>query len=231
MFARSFTTLGSQTAQTAPHLGASYVGRVLRRWVVNRGKSCSVHEESSGCREESEVLECTRQLQVQFTEAGFVSGFYRNVGILVWGKAATGPLVARLRANTLAYSKDYKRFSAVNVVVNGAGLPAADVREQLISFQHDFSDKIVCVAQLLVGSGFWAGAVRGFLTGLHCLRPTPFRIEICSSVPQVVDWLVPFHGRITGVQLPPADLRNAILEAMAHPALKAAMGGSTGIDA
>ena len=66
---------------------------------------------------------------------------------------------------------------------------------------RDSAAGIACVAVIIDGSGFWASALRGFITGLQVLAPGTLDLHAHASIDQVLAWLPTEHHKRTGVQL------------------------------
>jgi hypothetical protein len=68
----------------------------------------------------------------------------------------------------------------------------------------------------LGGSGFWASAIRGFVTSVHVLLSAPFEFKVVGMLDDLVTWLPTVHARRTGVQLLPDELLAVLRAAQRH---------------
>jgi hypothetical protein len=56
------------------------------------------------------------------------------------------------------------------------------------------------------GDGFWASAVRSFVTGLSVLVRGPFELGIFGQLDELAQWLPEIHGSRTGVSMLSSEL-------------------------
>ena len=101
------------------------------------------------------------------------------------------------------------RGSIVHLVNERAGMPPSATRPALTKIMED-SEALACASVVVEGSGFWASAIRGFLTGLRLLGPSTFRIREHSTLADVVAWLPAEHEKFTGEPLDPDALAHCL---------------------
>ncbi|MET0342218.1 MAG: hypothetical protein ABW252_14535 [Polyangiales bacterium] len=65
---------------------------------------------------------------------------------------------------------------------------------------------IACVGVVLLGSGFWASAMRNMVIGLWLLVRTPFEYRMHGRVEELFEWLPAAHETRTGVVITPTEL-------------------------
>jgi hypothetical protein len=148
-----------------------------------------------------------------YTEPGSCSfGVWQNLLIAVWHKGGTGDTVRQLmRAGSTVEGK----YSAIHVINSGAGLPTPDGRAALVELLQQRTGKLACLAVVLRGKGFWASALQSTVTGLQLVVPKAFKkLRIFETLDEAAEWLSKEHGRLTGVELDPSDLRSVLKSAV-----------------
>lgn len=103
-----------------------------------------------------------------------------------------------------------QRFSTVHLMDRRMRIPESDVRDVVVQLTRDSAPHVACVAVILNGTGFWASAIRSFLTGLRVLAPRSFDIHVHTSVAEVIDWLPAEHAQRTGVTIDAATLQTLL---------------------
>lgn len=142
---------------------------------------------------------------------GFVMASWKNVAIHLWTVQATIPMVDTLdRLSSTFTSAHPENISAIHIIAKNAPLPPADVREQLQKVTKRHANRVACVCHVVEGSGFWASALHGFLTGLHWLTRGPFRLHICSDIPSAARWISAQHARATNVPVGVTELEEVL---------------------
>lgn len=133
---------------------------------------------------------------------------WRNVVVVRWigrpsGEAAAmlGPisdqLFARLTATKLSY---------VHLVPNKLELPDAESRTAFIELTQNYGSRTACVAVVVGGVGFWASAVRGFVTGIRVIAPRTMDFRLHAEISELLEWFPEEHARRSGEQLEPSEL-------------------------
>jgi hypothetical protein len=141
---------------------------------------------------------------------------WHNVIFIVWPTAATGRAVERLGLRVRDLLKEHpKGESHIHMVKAGIGLPTADARAGFVGLMHEFENNLAAVAVCLLGSGFWASAIQGAVTGMRMLAPRSFEMHIHNDMDSVALWLPDEHRKRTGVSVRPEDLLAAMREAFA----------------
>jgi hypothetical protein len=147
---------------------------------------------------------------------GFVMATWKNIAIHVWTVQATPALVDTLDRLTASFIGVHPEgISAVHTIAKNAPLPDADVRDRLQQVTKRHASRVACVCHVVEGSGFWAGALHGFLTGLHWLTRGSFRLNICSDIQAAARWLPAPHGQGTKIVVGVAELEE-VLRSVRH---------------
>jgi hypothetical protein len=150
------------------------------------------------------------------SEPGSFSMFsWKNVTILSWIAPATGTFTARVAEATVQVASTCRHgFSNVHLVKDGIGLPTAEARQNFAAMMNRHADELACVGVALLGSGFWASALQGAITGIRLLNPKRSAVlRIHDSIEGIADWLPQEHLKYTGVTIHSLELRSALTQA------------------
>ena len=133
---------------------------------------------------------------------------WRNVLVVSWSGKATpeaarslGPLVEKLMPRVAA-----EQLSFIHMVPNNLPMPEADTRDALLELSRTYTQLTACVAVIIAGGGFWASAIRGFVTGIRVIAPREFDLRMHKSIAELLTWFPDEHARRTSVQLDPNEL-------------------------
>jgi hypothetical protein len=112
-----------------------------------------------------------------------------------------------------------QKFSTAHLVIKKAPLPDAELRSTYQALVRRYREHMAHSAVLLEGDGFWASAVRAFLTGVEMVdRRT--RSKTFGKIAALAEWLAPVHSVDTGEQVDPEELRLALEWMMARPTVR-----------
>ena len=126
----------------------------------------------------------------------------RNLMVVYWTSPATGEAAARLAAATEHVLKTYPAgLSAVHMIADKSGLPTAEGRAGLVQIMNEKAAQIACVAVVVGGTGFWASAMRSFITGMRFVSPRNFDLRLHGTPAEVMMWLPQKHAKVTGVAI------------------------------
>jgi hypothetical protein len=144
---------------------------------------------------------------------------WRNVLIIRWlGRPASAPAVLQLGTITGEVLKRLGpgRLSYVHLVPSGMELPDTQARSAFLEITRMYGPQTACVAVVIAGSGFWASAMRSFVTVFRILAPRLFELRIHAAIPELLPWFPEDHARHTGVQLDGDELVRQIQHASAQ---------------
>lgn len=159
----------------------------------------------------------TETLRVLDQEPGqFAFLAWKNITIVVWTGLPDAAAVRRLAAVGETRMREHSVLSDVHLVTGHIGLPDAETRTALVSESRRATGNLAAVGVVLGGSGFWASAIRGFVTSVHVLLSAPFEFKIVSQVDELVQWLPDVHARRSGVQVSAEELRCVLRSAQGH---------------
>jgi hypothetical protein len=143
----------------------------------------------------------------------FLFGSWKNVFVAVWESQATMRAIDHLFIACHALGSGASQLrSEVHLIAEGARLPEPEVRDYYVELIKAREAQIACVAVVIGGTGFWASALRSFVTGLHWLSPRSFDFRLLGSVEQAADWLPAEHWKRTGVEVDPRRLQRVLQE-------------------
>ena len=152
------------------------------------------------------------------TEGVFL-GSWKNIFVSIWLEQATILAVERMVAAFAAMPRIAAKRSDIYIITDGARLPEASVRSYFIDTIQASEHELASVAVVVEGSGFWASAVRSFVTGLHWLAPRSFDFRLHGATAEVIDRLPEVHEQLTGVRIDGNRL-NRILDGWLTPRRK-----------
>jgi hypothetical protein len=112
-----------------------------------------------------------------------------------------GPISDQLFASLTA-----TKLSYVHLVPNKLELPDAATRTAFIELAHNYGSRTACVAVVVGGVGFWASAIRGFVTGIRVIAPRSTDFRMHAEISELLEWFPEEHARRSGVQLESSDL-------------------------
>jgi hypothetical protein len=92
-------------------------------------------------------------------------------------------------------------LSDVHLVTRAVGLPNAATRAALIEASRIGTPHLAAVGVWLAGTGFWASAVRSFVTGLNVVLREPYELRMFAELEDLAAWLPPAHESGTGVSI------------------------------
>jgi hypothetical protein len=151
------------------------------------------------------------QLALLHETQGFFMGTWKNVALHVWTGPATPTLVNVLAELWAPFANAHPEgVSAVHVIANNVSLPDKDARAQLGRLSNRYANQLACLCYVVEGSGFWASALRSFLTGLRMLTQGSFKQHICADIAAAARWVPTPHSQKTNVSFSPGELADAL---------------------
>ncbi len=148
-----------------------------------------------------------------FEADGCVMATWRNLLVVAWAKAATLEISKKLEAVAVELIRTHPQgISSVHVILDKTPLPPADARNHLREITERYAANVACMGTVIDGGGFWASAMRSFLTSLHWLSRRPFKAHYASSIAELADWLPSHHALKTGVIIQPAEFAAVMVQ-------------------
>jgi hypothetical protein len=156
---------------------------------------------------------------VVYAQDGCVMAHWKGISLVIWGTAATLPLVDELTRLAESVASMYPRGSSVHLVINGAGPPTREARAALWGLSKRAESRHVCTAACVEGNGFWASLIRSLVTSLDLVTGRRLKLRAFTDIEALADWLMPIHAEALGLDLSAADLVQALSWLRAHPAV------------
>jgi hypothetical protein len=132
-------------------------------------------------------------LKITRSTGEYVVATYRNVLIQRVNRASAEFLDAIQLAEEEVLASHPEGYGTVVMVEVSASLPPADVRRRSLELWKAKEHLILCQALVVEGEGFWASAMRGFMTGIYAVGRTrtpkkacPDEIEAATFVTQAL---------------------------------------------
>jgi hypothetical protein len=123
---------------------------------------------------------------------------------------ASAHVLARVNDDLIARLKG-ERVSSVHLVNNRVKLPDAGARDVLAKIMRDSAKSVACVTVIIDGDGFWASALRSFVTGLRVLAPGSIDLHAHASIAEVLAWLPPEHFKRAGTHVDAGQLERLLV--------------------
>lgn len=142
---------------------------------------------------------------------------WRNITIVAWCSSPDAAAISRLaRAGEAQVRAHAQGLSDVHIVMGKISFPDAATREALITESRKAVPHVSTVAVVLGGEGFWASAMRSFITGIHVLLPGRVQLKLFGRVDELANWLPQIHSSRTGVDISALRLAAALNQAQEH---------------
>lgn len=155
--------------------------------------------------------EAARALTRELDPGRFRFSVWRNVTMTIWTAQATweaGERILRL-SRQLNQELPHGR-SQIMFICDGAPAPDQATSEMLTEIYNPKLSRIVCIAAVLEGTGFWASGIRSRITNMRIAGGNAMAVRTQESIDEVVTWLPREHEQRTGVKLDPNEL-NAVM--------------------
>jgi hypothetical protein len=142
---------------------------------------------------------------------GLLLTHWKNFAIHLWTGRASVAMAMKLDELTPTFAGAHPRgFSSIHVIAQGTPLPERDARTALRSLTTKYAKNVACVCHVVEGTGFWASALRSFLTGFHFGPREPFELHICATLQMAAQRLPQPHLQRTGVFVATNELETAL---------------------
>lgn len=140
----------------------------------------------------------------------FAYDSWKNVSIGVYVGQATPAAARELLAMSDHQARTFPEGrSSVVFVLDQLGAPPPEARPDLDRVYE--SSGLACTAIVLEGSGFWASAIRSMTSNM--VRGQAVSVRAHTNLDEVVTWMPAEHQKRTKVELPPDDLKRALIYA------------------
>jgi hypothetical protein len=148
--------------------------------------------------------QASSEVTVLHNVPGFVQfGIWNDILFARWEQAADIAAVSRLQEINRDFRRAHPggRLSGIHIVLAGAGLPTPEGRAALVDTMKNQADEFGAIAVVIGGTGFFASAIRSFLTGLRFLAPRDFDFRLHGRSSEILDWFPAAHQRRTGQRI------------------------------
>ena len=141
----------------------------------------------------------------------FVIATWKGIGIHIWARQGTPPLVQKVDEYNTEFLKLHPRgIASLHVITKNAPPPDENTRILFKKLTKKFSKDLSCICNVVEGSGFWAGALHAFLTGLHWISRESHDYLICATVPEASAWVAETHSKWVGEPVAADELEEAV---------------------
>jgi hypothetical protein len=160
--------------------------------------------------------QASRAITLDLDPGRFRFSVWRNVSVTIWTDKMTNEAGHRI----LKLSRDLSRQmpggrSQVLIVADNAPVPDEDTTELVREIYDPRLSRIVCIAAVLEGKGFWASGIRSKMTNMRIAAGNAMAIRTNDSVEEVATWLPEEHAQRTGVKFSANELRAMLVDVRA----------------
>lgn len=151
--------------------------------------------------------------EIVYDADGCVMATWKNLLLCGWAKQGTVQIVQELGRLAGEFALAHPEgHSSIHIITNQAPLPPPEVRRELEILTRRHADEIACMGIVIDGEGFWAGAMRAFLTGLHWASRRPFQAHYCATLEELSRWLPAPHEARTHTPVSSGELAYLLTE-------------------
>jgi hypothetical protein len=137
---------------------------------------------------------------------------WQNISITIWTAQMTMDAGHRILRLSRQLSRKFPGGrSQVMIVAAGAPAPDDATTELLKEIYDPNVSRILCIASVLEGAGFWASGIRSRMTTMRIAAGNAMAMHTLDTVEQVADWLPEEHAKRTGVVLDPETFRSVLV--------------------
>jgi hypothetical protein len=154
----------------------------------------------------------TQAVTLDLDPGRFRFSVWQNVSITIWTAQATMQAGHRILKLSRELSRKFPDGrSQVMIVAAGAPAPDDATTELLKEIYDPNVSRILCIAAVLEGQGFWASGIRSRMTKMRIAAGNAMAMNTLDAVEQVADWLPEEHAKRTGVTLDPDVLTSVLV--------------------
>ena len=141
---------------------------------------------------------------------------WHNVSVTFWTSQATVETGERVLRISRQLNREFPQGrSQVLMVADGTHAPDQQTSELLTEIYNPQLSRIVCIAAVLEGTGFWASGIRSRMTNMRMAGGGAMVLRTQDTVEEVATWLPAEHEQRTGVRLEPDELTAMLLSVRA----------------
>lgn len=115
---------------------------------------------------------------------------FENLFLMLWRGPTTDAALDAIHLAMQALVDGRSDGIAIfSIIERGATPPSAEHRERVRLFQEQLDHRVLGLALLIDGMGFWASAVLGVATAITSARRVRFRQRVCRSQDEAVQFI------------------------------------------
>lgn len=160
----------------------------------------------------------TEVARVEHEEPGFRIATWRNVAILVWRGQVTIPrldeVLRRERVLKARHPKGIVPFTIVSEVPTELLKMGEAERKRAAEVAQELAGVTIAHPNVVLGSGFWAAAVRGVISASYLLSRASYPNKAFDSIGTACTWVTPLMAR-GGETAPDARELTTVVESVA----------------
>jgi hypothetical protein len=135
--------------------------------------------------------------QVKLRTAALTVGTFRNVYIMrIHGCIEMEDLLASHQVHLDLIASGARSTGVLAIAKANVPIPDAEVRDASSRLMRELSPYLLAGATVIDGGGFWASAVRSFLTAVYFVAKQPCPTKAFGSVEEACEWLGPRVSQI-----------------------------------
>lgn len=159
--------------------------------------------------------------EIAYEANGFVYAALSNIGIAIFGTKANVENIRELPKITIDLVSEYGCTSTIYIAVRSMPIPDAEARALLQQQAAELATHLVAVANVIGGDGFYASAIRGFVTSLHWIGSghKHFNMRVFPRFAAAAHWLAAEHSA-KSLAIDGADLEREVACLLERPSLK-----------
>jgi hypothetical protein len=136
---------------------------------------------------------------------------WRNISITVWSAQATLDAAERVLRISRQLNLDFPEGrSQVMIICPRTPAPEGRASELLTEIYDPNLSRILCIAAILEGSGFWASGIRSRMTNMRNAAGGAMIMRTQETIEEVVSWLPDEHAQRTGVRVGASELKTVL---------------------
>jgi hypothetical protein len=122
-------------------------------------------------------------------------GTFRNLYVMhIHGRITMDELMASHRVHLELIQRGEPHTGVLTLADENVPIPGSDVRSASSRLMRELVPHLVAGATVVGGDGFWASAVRSFLTAVYVVAKQPCPTKAFASVQDASGWLSPRLG-------------------------------------
>jgi hypothetical protein len=160
----------------------------------------------------SAASQATRAVTLDLDPGRFRFCVWRNVSVTIWTNQMTLEAGQRVLKLSRQLSREFPQGRSQIMVVTAGTMPPDETTTEVVKEIYDPKiSRILCIAAVLEGEGFWASGIRSKMTMMRMAAGNAMAIRTDDSIEDVPTWLPQEHAKRTGVKFSASELRSMLL--------------------